>query len=64
MEFVPTNDLRFKQRTEASALGLKIKMNVLQQKWIRHVDMNGTVCQEEEWRNIPVVPESETETKE
>lgn len=60
MEFAPTNDLRFRQRTETSALGMKIKLNVLQQKWIRHVDLNGAVWQEEEWRNIPVVPESET----
>ncbi len=60
-EWQPTCELRIKYR-EAQIGAFKTKIHVHQQKWMRLVvDEHGlTREREEEWRNIPHVPESET----
>ncbi len=60
-DWQPTCDLRIKYR-ENAVNGFKVKVFVHQQKWTRRiVDDHGLTSEyEEEWRNIPHVPESET----
>lgn len=61
-DWQPTCELRIKWR-EAQIGAFKTKIHVHQQKWERWVQDLDNEClqrREEEWRNIPHVPESET----
>lgn len=58
-DWQPTCELRIKWR-EAKIGEFKTRIFVHQQKWERWLIEAGDMRREEEWRNIPHVPESET----